>query len=50
LVGDGLSLFRRIREKDLISWGSIIAGFAQQGYETEALQMFREMVAEGTSQ
>ncbi|XP_047068323.1 pentatricopeptide repeat-containing protein At3g53360, mitochondrial-like [Lolium rigidum] len=47
LVGDGFSLFRRIREKDLISWGSIIAGFAQQGYETEALQMFREMIAEG---
>jgi pentatricopeptide repeat protein len=47
LVEDGFSLFRRIREKDLISWGSIIAGFAQQGYETEALQMFREMIAEG---
>ncbi|XP_051218294.1 pentatricopeptide repeat-containing protein At3g53360, mitochondrial [Lolium perenne] len=47
LVGDGFSLFRRMREKDLISWGSIIAGFAQQGYETEALQMFREMIAEG---
>lgn len=46
-VEDGFSLFRRIREKDLISWGSIIAGFAQQGYETEALQMFREMIAEG---
>ncbi|KAM0827762.1 hypothetical protein ACQ4PT_067982 [Festuca glaucescens] len=31
LVGDGFSLFRRMGEKDLISWGSIIAGFAQQG-------------------
>ncbi|KAF7017458.1 hypothetical protein CFC21_030900 [Triticum aestivum] len=46
-VGDGFSLFTRMREKDLISWGSIIAGFAQQGCEMEALQIFREMIAEG---
>ncbi|KAI5014138.1 hypothetical protein ZWY2020_055528 [Hordeum vulgare] len=46
-VGDGYLLFTRMREKDLISWGSIIAGFAQQGCEMEALQIFRDMVAEG---
>lgn len=47
LVADGFLLFGRMREKDPISWGSIIAGFAQQGCEMEALQIFREMVAEG---
>uniref|UniRef100_A0ACD5V6Q2 Uncharacterized protein n=1 Tax=Avena sativa TaxID=4498 RepID=A0ACD5V6Q2_AVESA len=47
LVGDGFSLFKRMREKDPISWGSIIAGCAQQGCETEALQIFSEMISEG---
>ncbi|XP_062184761.1 pentatricopeptide repeat-containing protein At3g53360, mitochondrial-like [Phragmites australis] len=47
LVGDGFKLFERIRDKDLISWGSIIAGLAQQGCEMEALQIFKEMIAEG---
>ncbi|OEL27474.1 Pentatricopeptide repeat-containing protein [Dichanthelium oligosanthes] len=46
-VGDGLMLFQRIRDKDLISWGSIIAGLAQQGCEVEALRIFRDMIAAG---
>lgn len=46
-VGDGFALFERIRDKDLISWGSIIAGLAQQGREMDALHIFREMIAEG---
>ncbi|KAK3144233.1 hypothetical protein QOZ80_4AG0310360 [Eleusine coracana subsp. coracana] len=46
-VGIGFKLFERIREKDLISWGSIIAGLAQQGYEIESLQIFRDMISEG---
>ncbi|KAJ1271899.1 hypothetical protein BS78_06G161100 [Paspalum vaginatum] len=46
-VGDGFMLFQRIRDKDLISWGSIIAGLAQQGCEMDALQIFKEMIAEG---
>jgi pentatricopeptide repeat protein len=46
-VGDGFKLFERIREKDLISWGSIIAGLAQQWYEMEALHIFRDMISEG---
>ncbi|BAF19634.1 pentatricopeptide repeat-containing protein At3g53360, mitochondrial [Oryza sativa Japonica Group] len=48
LVDDGFMLFERIKDKDLISWGSIIAGFAQQGFEMEALQVFREMIVEGS--
>ncbi|KAL6652370.1 hypothetical protein ACP70R_011295 [Stipagrostis hirtigluma subsp. patula] len=50
LVEDGLTLFERIRDKDLITWGSIIAGLAQQGCEMEALQIFREMISEGLHQ
>ncbi|CAN6249390.1 unnamed protein product [Urochloa humidicola] len=49
-VGDGFALFRRIRDKDLISWGSIIAGLAQQNCEMEALQSFKEMIGEGVHQ
>ncbi|KAL5200542.1 hypothetical protein ABZP36_021745 [Zizania latifolia] len=50
LVDEGFMLFERIRCKDLISWGSIIAGFAQKGFEMEALQIFREMIVEGMHQ
>ncbi|KAF8704099.1 hypothetical protein HU200_031587 [Digitaria exilis] len=46
-VEDGHTLFERIRDKDLVSWGSIITGLAQQGCEMEALRIFREMIAEG---
>ncbi|EHA8590003.1 Pentatricopeptide repeat-containing protein, mitochondrial [Cocos nucifera] len=37
-------VFERIAEKDLISWGSMIAGFGQQGCELEALHLFKEML------
>jgi pentatricopeptide repeat protein len=46
-VGDGFRLFQRISEKDLISWGSIISGLAQQGCGVEALDIFRDMISEG---
>ena len=36
-VEDASVVFERIGEKDLTSWGSMIAGFAQQGFELEAL-------------
>ncbi|TVU15187.1 hypothetical protein EJB05_38694, partial [Eragrostis curvula] len=49
-IEDGVTLFERIRDKDLVSWGSIITGLAQQGSEMEALQIFREMISEGTHQ
>ncbi|XP_010923888.1 pentatricopeptide repeat-containing protein At3g53360, mitochondrial [Elaeis guineensis] len=40
-------VFERIAEKDLISWGSMIAGFGQQGCELEALHLFKEMLHMG---
>ncbi|KAL6903481.1 hypothetical protein ACP4OV_004294 [Aristida adscensionis] len=47
LVDDGLTMFDRIKDKDSITWGSIIAGLAQQGCEMDALQIFKEMLCEG---
>ncbi|OVA18467.1 Pentatricopeptide repeat [Macleaya cordata] len=44
---DASVLFERINEKDVILWGSMIGGFAQQGCEIEALQLFKEMLSNG---
>ncbi|WOL13011.1 hypothetical protein Cni_G21780 [Canna indica] len=41
------AVFETIAEKDAISWGSIITGFSQQGYELEALHHFKEMIGLG---
>lgn len=46
-ISDAFVVFQRITEKDFISWGSMIAGFAQQGYDLEALYLFREMFSTG---
>lgn len=40
-------VFSRIEVKDLISWGSMIAGFTQLGHELEGLQHFKEMMDQG---
>ncbi|KAF5737558.1 pentatricopeptide repeat-containing protein [Tripterygium wilfordii] len=47
-IADAWDVFFRIREKDLISWSSMIAGFSQLGYECESLHYFRGMVCQGT--
>ncbi|KAI0495488.1 hypothetical protein KFK09_021789 [Dendrobium nobile] len=46
-ISDAFLVFQRITEKDLVSWGSMIAGFAQQCHEMEALHLFREMISTG---
>ncbi|XP_020575560.1 pentatricopeptide repeat-containing protein At3g53360, mitochondrial [Phalaenopsis equestris] len=46
-ISDAFVVFQRNTEKDLISWGSMIAGFAQQGHEFEALHLFGEMIGAG---
>ncbi|XP_038903429.1 pentatricopeptide repeat-containing protein At3g53360, mitochondrial isoform X1 [Benincasa hispida] len=45
-IADATNVFSHIVIKDLISWGSMIAGFSQLGYELEALCHFREMVSQ----
>ncbi|XP_030466666.2 pentatricopeptide repeat-containing protein At3g53360, mitochondrial isoform X1 [Syzygium oleosum] len=49
-IGDACSVFRRIKEKDLISWCSIIAGFSQLDHELQALCYFKEMLCQGVYQ
>lgn len=46
-AAEAAAVFSKIRNKDLISWGSIIAGYSQQGFCLEALEVFRAMLAGG---
>lgn len=47
VIIDALDVFSRMATRDLISWGSMIAGFSQLGYELEALCYFKEMLHQG---
>lgn len=44
------NVFTTISTKDLISWGSMITGYTQQGYRIEALYIFRDMLRQGVYQ
>ncbi|CAA7046275.1 unnamed protein product [Microthlaspi erraticum] len=46
-ISDASRVFSGIPTKDIISWGSIIAGFSQLGYELEALSYLKEMLSYG---
>lgn len=46
-IDDASNVFSRIATRDLISWGSMIAGLSQLGYELEALHHFKEMLRQG---
>ncbi|KAI9094538.1 hypothetical protein K1719_026658 [Acacia pycnantha] len=37
------NLFKRLREKRVVSWNAIIAGYAMHGHAIEALNLFEEM-------
>nr|UPT49724.1 pentatricopeptide repeat protein AaPPR1259 [Agave angustifolia] len=41
-------VFRRMAQRDVIAWNSVISGFSQNGYGVEALDLFEEMKLEGT--
>ncbi|XP_073134093.1 pentatricopeptide repeat-containing protein At2g03880, mitochondrial isoform X2 [Henckelia pumila] len=45
---DASCTFTRMIEKDVISWSTMIIGFAQNGYSKKALDVFEEMKASGT--
>ncbi|PSR89868.1 Pentatricopeptide repeat-containing protein [Actinidia chinensis var. chinensis] len=36
-------VFKRQRERDLVSWNSMISGYAQHGYGKKAIKVFEEM-------
>jgi pentatricopeptide repeat protein len=46
-IADASNVFTMISTKDLISWGSMITGYTQQGYRIEALYLFRDMLRQG---
>lgn len=45
---DGDRVFRRMPERDLVSWNSMISGLSHNGYGEKALELFEEMRLEGT--
>lgn len=49
-LADAFNVFLLIGTKDLISWGSMIAGFSQLDYELEALYHFKELLCENAHQ
>ncbi|XP_022844435.1 pentatricopeptide repeat-containing protein At2g13600 [Olea europaea var. sylvestris] len=46
-VEDGSWVFRNMVERDWVSWNAMIVGHAQNGHGTEALHLFKEMLASG---
>jgi pentatricopeptide repeat protein len=46
-IGDALSVFRGIGEKNVVSWNSVIVGCAQHGCGVWALVLFKQMLMEG---
>ncbi|KAK1396859.1 Pentatricopeptide repeat-containing protein [Heracleum sosnowskyi] len=36
-------IFKRQKERDIVSWNSMISGYSQHGYGTKALEIFEEM-------
>ncbi|XP_020593866.1 LOW QUALITY PROTEIN: pentatricopeptide repeat-containing protein At1g71460, chloroplastic [Phalaenopsis equestris] len=45
-VGMAMKIFDEIPEKDIVSWGTVIAGFAHNKLRWEALECLRRMVGE----
>ncbi|XP_055836249.1 pentatricopeptide repeat-containing protein At2g27610 [Solanum dulcamara] len=42
-IESAYEIFKRQPERDLVSWNSMISGYAQHGYGTKALKIFEEM-------
>ncbi|XWS25968.1 hypothetical protein CRYUN_Cryun27aG0113100 [Craigia yunnanensis] len=45
---DGSLVFRRMPWRDTVSWNAMILGLSQNGHGNEALELFEEMLLEGT--
>lgn len=43
-IGFARTVFHNMSERDLISWNSVIAGFAQSGLEVEAVCLFMQLL------
>nr|GMD12023.1 pentatricopeptide repeat-containing protein At4g02750 [Ipomoea batatas]GME11152.1 pentatricopeptide repeat-containing protein At4g02750 [Ipomoea batatas] len=42
-IGEALDVFKGIAEKDVVSWNTMIAGYARHGFGKEALEFFKMM-------
>lgn len=40
------TLFRKMSSRNVVSWNAMIAGYAQNGYDNEALMLFSQMEVE----
>ncbi|VVB04032.1 unnamed protein product [Arabis nemorensis] len=45
---DARRVFSQMKERDVISWSTMISGLAQNGYSEEALKLFESMKSSGT--
>ncbi|XP_019093162.1 PREDICTED: pentatricopeptide repeat-containing protein At2g33680-like isoform X1 [Camelina sativa] len=48
VLEDGNLVFRRTPNKDVVSWNAMISGLSHNGQGDEALELFEEMLVEGT--
>lgn len=46
-IDNAYKVFRRQKERDLVSWNSMVSGYAQHGYGKKALEIFEEMERQG---
>ena len=43
-IESALHMFKKMPERNLISWNAMLAGFSQNGYGRETLQLYEEML------
>ncbi|KAG9447866.1 hypothetical protein H6P81_013994 [Aristolochia fimbriata] len=48
LISQAVQVFKEIQNRDVISWGSMVVGYAENGDFDEALKVFREMITAKT--
>ncbi|XP_052181175.1 pentatricopeptide repeat-containing protein At2g13600-like [Diospyros lotus] len=47
-MNGALAIFRSMDDRSVVTWTSMIMGYAQNGYAEKALEIFEEMTLEGT--
>lgn len=46
-VGDGMRVFESMEDKNVVSWTSLLSGYAKNGLNDQVLGLFRQMVGMG---
>lgn len=49
VIHDALYIFEHVESKDVVTWNSMIAGYAQHGHVQEAIDLFEKMKLQGVS-